>query len=365
MAVVKSFRQKISETEYGEAINLGADASNVSVSGGGNAQDKFDNIDIELGREITEAEYNALSDEEKNTGTYYITDMDATEASSSDIIYDNNGSTLTSTNVQDAIDEVDNKIEGLDAADVGAVPVGEDGKISGAIIADSSLALSKLAEMPNLADLDGIVGIEGGGTGASTRATAFDALNYLGVNPIASTDDDTVENWKNLGNGYAFYDTAGYLISQPNRYGFLLNHVVYGELAQTFISMPDGQHYYRAGNYDGWSGEWSSKFLPLTGGVLTGNVDIKSGAWSGFSLFDATTNVLVCGIQRSAKSEIVFFQKLIGSNYGEKYYFGTAPELTAEKWYLIYSTKMITAGTSALTSGSSALSTSYIYQQYV
>jgi len=93
-----------------------------------------------------------------------------------------------------------------------------------------------------------------GGTGATSRKVAMNNLVYLGVNPIASTSDDTVANWISLGTGWAWYNTNGCLKNQPEKYGYLIN-----------ISLPDslgtevGQIFFitrniwvRSGNHSGW-----------------------------------------------------------------------------------------------------------------
>lgn len=58
--------------------------------------------------ELTQAEYDALNEEEKMSGvTYYITDTNnESYVSASEIAYNNLSSGLSSTNVADAIDEL-------------------------------------------------------------------------------------------------------------------------------------------------------------------------------------------------------------------------------------------------------------------
>lgn len=264
MAVTKSFRQKISETEYGDPIAFGADAINVSTDDGGNAQEKFDDIYTELGREITEAEYNALSDEEKNTGTYYITDMDATEASSSDIIYDNSNSTLTSTNVQAAIDEVDNKIEGLDAADVGAAtPEYVDEQI--ALV--TSTGIPKLMVYP----LSAIAETEGQ-TVFTIDLSTFDATT------------DTV-----------FVQSGRTMLAPEQDFNIVDNTVVLVEgvpagrtiTIYVFKNVPMGEDGSVSGAViaDGTipASALAEQYLPLTGGTLSGSLKINrniSGAYT-------------------------------------------------------------------------------------
>lgn len=66
------------------------------------------------GIDITYAEYQQLTPEEKQGKTFYITDYDSdASADASDISYDNATSELTATNVQDAVDEVKALIDAL------------------------------------------------------------------------------------------------------------------------------------------------------------------------------------------------------------------------------------------------------------
>ena len=69
--------------------------------------------------ELTQAEYNQLSYAEKHNGSvYYITDAPGTSGIADEVAYDNTTSGLTSTNVQDAIDEVYSQIGSGEAADI-------------------------------------------------------------------------------------------------------------------------------------------------------------------------------------------------------------------------------------------------------
>lgn len=71
----------------------------------------FDKIDEILNYkiEVTQAEYNALSEEEKNNGKiYFITDINE-GGTASEVYYDNTKSGLVSANVQNVIDEVNEK----------------------------------------------------------------------------------------------------------------------------------------------------------------------------------------------------------------------------------------------------------------
>lgn len=61
---------------------------------------------------VTQAQYDALTQAQKESGTYFITDANGGTYSADNCTYDNTDSNLTATNVQDAIDEVeDDKLD--------------------------------------------------------------------------------------------------------------------------------------------------------------------------------------------------------------------------------------------------------------
>ena len=72
------------------------------------------NVNGDNSLELTVDEYNALSEEEKTNGTtYYITDgvaSDIEKISANNIEYDNSTSGLSSTTVQDSVDEINNNL---------------------------------------------------------------------------------------------------------------------------------------------------------------------------------------------------------------------------------------------------------------
>lgn len=88
-------------------------------------------------------------------------------------------------------------------------------------------------------------------------------FTFLGTNPISSTSDDTTENWSVLGTGYAWYDTTGLLINQPNQWGFVINFKISGDIFQIWNSQNNGPMYYRCGNASGWGKPWT-KILDAT-----------------------------------------------------------------------------------------------------
>lgn len=121
-------------------------------------------------------------------------------------------------------------------------------------------------------DENSIIPISKGGTGSTTRSEAFYNLSYIGDNPITSTTDDTCDNWRTLGNGFCFFSEAGCLNNQPSQWGMLINYTYASEVFQIWHTQPNGNVFYRGGNDNGWSATWSTKFLPLTGGTVNGNI---------------------------------------------------------------------------------------------
>lgn len=110
---------------------------------------------------------------------------------------------------------------------------------------------------------NGIVDIPHGGTGANTVAEARQNINFIASNPIASFDDDTVENWMALGTGIAYVSEG--ILKHPSLTvaSILENNVVerngYKFINQTIRPLSGvGKVLYRAGNESGWysSGNW-------------------------------------------------------------------------------------------------------------
>lgn len=100
---------------------------------------------------------------------------------------------------------------------------------------------------------NGIVDFAHGGTNANNAADARQNLNYIGVNPIASIEEDTPTNWAALGTGVAYINVDGLLNNQPYTYGFLENRVHNGLISQTFYPMNGNSPvWHRSGNSSGW-----------------------------------------------------------------------------------------------------------------
>ena len=97
-----------------------------------------------------------------------------------------------------------------------------------------------------------IVPIEKGGTNARTVEKARQNINFIGVNPIASTNDDTTENWIALGTGVAVF-TENRLENQPYSYMIVENIVTETWVSQIAVSLSGaGEVWKRSGNSNGW-----------------------------------------------------------------------------------------------------------------
>ena len=101
---------------FSEAIPIGAQAQNVFLNDGTILQDVIE--ELQTGHaghiDLTQAEYTALPYSKKNDGTvYFVTDgqAGANVNNAAAVVYNNNTTGLTSTNVQGAIDEVYNTLE--------------------------------------------------------------------------------------------------------------------------------------------------------------------------------------------------------------------------------------------------------------
>lgn len=98
-------------------------------------------------------------------------------------------------------------------------------------------------------------------------------MSYRGQNPITSVSDDTVANWRALGQGIWLFTQSNRLNNQPRQYGILVNYTGSSEVVQMWLSAGGGlQMYIRSGNGSGWSNTWKQAFLgtmTLSGTTLT------------------------------------------------------------------------------------------------
>lgn len=92
----------------------------------------------------------------------------------------------------------------------------------------------------------------------SGNKPSLSSLAYLGSN-LFTDEEDTIENWKDLGMGLIWYDTNASL-TKPTSYGFLYN-VGYGtEVVNFWKSMDSGPIYVRSGNHNGWGQNWTQLY---------------------------------------------------------------------------------------------------------
>lgn len=108
-ADVKNANGKIDEIKnsiLNTMEEIEANTQDDQLAGAGAVKELSEDVKNAAGIEITQAEYDALSDEEKANGTYWITDADTNFANAGMIPYSNTASGLGATNVQGAIDEV-------------------------------------------------------------------------------------------------------------------------------------------------------------------------------------------------------------------------------------------------------------------
>lgn len=103
-----------------------------------------------------------------------------------------------------------------------------------------------------------VLDIAHGGTGKATKKEAFNNLAYLGNNPISSTEEDTPQKWLELGSGYAKFDTNNLMNNQPEQYMFVINCSHESSAIFQIGSLQSGNGvYYRTGNYNGWTVNWT------------------------------------------------------------------------------------------------------------
>lgn len=110
---ITKVRKKL-QNGFSEAIPIGAKAENVTLNNGTILQDVIE--ELQTGRaghaDLTQAEYDALPQSQKNDGTiYFVADGAAGTNNAAAVRYNNNGSGLSATNVQSAIDEVNENVE--------------------------------------------------------------------------------------------------------------------------------------------------------------------------------------------------------------------------------------------------------------
>lgn len=81
-------------------------------------------------------------------------------------------------------------------------------------------------------------------------------LLYRGVDPITTTDEDTVEYWASKPNGIYWFSNNTALAPDGCTYGYLIHiHVNSSqEIQQEYIAAAQGYRYIRGSNPAGWNG---------------------------------------------------------------------------------------------------------------
>ena len=123
--------------------------------------------------------------------------------------------------------------------------------------------------------------------------TAIGTQNW----PITRLADDTINKWSTIPQGTYWYSNNGNFNPPTTQaYGFLQHSVNGIDVNQIFYSQPQGEMYRRSGSTSGNFSEWKKiaigNFLPLSGGTLTGNLNIRR---SGEAVYNARNNNLTLG----------------------------------------------------------------------
>lgn len=107
-------------------------------------------------------------------------------------------------------------------------------------------------------------------------------INFIGLNPITSPNEDTIENWAVLGTGVAYINSNGMLIDQPTTNGFIVNKVHNKVIHQTFYMRGGGKTWVRSGTSSGWNTSWIELFTASSDAVsVKDNLGVGKSLWSG------------------------------------------------------------------------------------
>lgn len=123
----------------------------------------------------------------------------------------------------------------------------------------NGMAIGKPAKTSNLLDIFWNTSIDGT-LKVNNIAVKGDALTpSTAINPIASVEEDTVDNWKPYRHSFQYFNTAGCVTDQPSTTGVVLN---FGNMSsyirQMWFAMTNGSIYHRGGGNGGWSGTWKT-----------------------------------------------------------------------------------------------------------
>lgn len=140
-------------------------------------------------------------------------------------------------------------------------------------------------------------------------------LAYFGGNPI-SGDGDTVDNWRAMGLGYAFYSVTDLLTDQPSQWGYLINIPCESEVFQIWNTQPGGPVYTRSGNANGWAKSFTMMYDSLNkptaeevgaypaGAVRAISISLATSAWTGSGPYTAVISQAGVTAQTDCRFEL-------------------------------------------------------------
>lgn len=274
-----------------------------NVLDGENVQDVLDDVSSKIGRTLTKAEYDALSQYEKENGTYFIKDVNVMLGASG-VEYDNKHSKLDAETVQEAIDKVAETVESV-VEEAGKSEINDNG-----VSTDKTWSSSKIQKT-----IESIV-VSGGGEGTgSALTTAYDnstsGLNAGSVQGAIDELDTNVDELEAYVNGLTAekisalpiidaqssdYDMDAILSGSTHNALYITNKDTLGTpyqkgisdyAAALILSHANGPNFgiqiaYMTGSIplirtkkNGVIEDWTTGFLPLTGGVVTGDFTVS------------------------------------------------------------------------------------------
>lgn len=232
------------------------------------------------------------------------------------------------------------------------VPIGNDGSISGVVLKTGSLPLDRLAE-----DTIPVVN-------ANSNAYDLDAILKSGVH-------------------CRMYRTNSVTLGTPYKYGvsaasqaLVLSYASSNTHGHQMAFMSGGLSYVRT-YANGVIGNWNTGFLPLTGGILNGNVNVKkssnwgqflatsaSGYYRAFESDDSRIRLDVRDVDQSSDRRFLdFYSKTGMSDLAKALQLANVVSGTTTS-YKIYGEHNVTKSTTDLAAGTSSLATGCIHLVY-
>lgn len=261
----------------------------VIYSGGGNS-----NADVDPGITLTQAEYDALSDEEKVNGLYYITDG-YSGGHASNIEFNNTNSGMVATSVQGAIDELSDKVDH-----------------AGASINDNAVNTEETWSSSKIQKTIENITVSGEGSGSAITTAYDNSTSGLSAGSVQGAIDEIAGEYLPLSGGTlngdltlkkhdngksviekghttsADYGTQIYDFDKDENYVALMLRANYDLAAKAMLT--DGTSYYRLYGEHNKPTANDVGALPLTGGTLSGNeVFLTNGYGRVQSSSDAAT----------------------------------------------------------------------------